>query len=747
MTFTWASLVRLLKKSAVYLLLFPAALAGVVWHLTRDLPREYTATATLYTGIASGYSITSTESARPDHATINNAFDNLIATIKARETVSEVGLRLLARHLTQQAPRPGELSQKALRNVRALVDKTLKTATVRGNEAATFANLRRLAAQPGNNTVKYLLFQSKTYYAVESILGRLTVARRNASDMLDLSCKSDEPAVCQQTLTYLIETFTRRYTQFRSSETDNVVAFFEQEARKSFSDLRGAEDQLTRYEVNNKIINYDEQSKYVASSKENTTSDFVKEKMALDAARTAREELERKLDEQGSVLMANGELTAKRSELAKAQTQLANATVYNYPPAQIEALRATVNRLSDDLKVSVRKYYNSTVTLGSVPQRELMDRYVSDAIRYQESAARVGVLEKRMREFDQIYTDMAPLGSSVNRLEREIGVAERQYLSILHGLNMARLRQKNLEMSGTLTVLDPPLLPMKPQPSIRKLLVIAAYVAGWMLVLAVALGRMLLSRKIATPERAESLTGLSLAAAFPVFRKKFRRFDLAYAEQCALEQLRATVLLETAEPNAPHAPCRLVVLFGTRPGGGKTWVGERLSNQFALAGHRVCFAYPDTSRADVRTGSSTLAYPVEWDFADTRQIGVFLQLLPGKGVGDFDYIFLELPNLRETAQPVRLIGQADLSLLVLSAEHPWTSADEGVLKRYQQAVAGPAAGVPVEGRPAARGPVQVVLNQVEPDRLAGLIGSVPKRKSRKSAKKTAQTKPELAETA
>lgn len=730
MTLTGPALVRLLKKSAVYLLFFPAALAGVVWHLTGELPREYISNATLYTGIASGYSITSTGNDRPDHITINNAFDNLIATIKSRETIGEVGLRLLARHLSLKAPKSEELGAAAFRNVQALVDNTLRKAIVRGNEGATFERLRALASRPGDNTVKYLLYQSKSYYAVESILGKLTVARRNNSDMLELSFKSDDPAVCQHTLQFLIEVFTRRYNSFKFSETNNVVAFFEEEARKSVGHLRGAEDQLTRYEVNNKIINYDEQSKYVASSKENTTSEYVKEKMALDAARSARTELEKKLDEQGSVLMANGELSARRSELAKAQSQYANATVYGYPPDQVEALRATVNRLSDDLKVAVRKYYNSTVTLGSVPQRELMDRYVSDAIRYQESAARVAVLEQRMREFDQIYTEMAPLGSSVNRLEREIGVAEREYLSILHGLNMARLRQKNLEMSGTLTILDPPLLPMKPQPSIRKLLVIAAYAAGWVLVLAVAFARLLLSRKIATPERAAQLTVLDLVAAFPLFRRKFRRFDLAYAEQCALEQLRAAVLLETAQPNAPHAPCRLVVLFGSRPGGGKTWVGERLSHQFARAGHRVCYAYPDdTARGEAETSAEVLPYPVQWDFADTQQIGVFLQLLPHQTAADFDYIFLELPNLRETAPPVRLIGQADLSLLVLAADHPWTTADEGVLRRYRQ---------------AAQRPVRLVLNRVEPDRLAGLLDAVPNRRSRKKASPQPEPTPEPA---
>jgi uncharacterized protein involved in exopolysaccharide biosynthesis len=731
MTITWPLVLRSLRKQAWLLVLFPAALAGVVVYFTQDMPREYTSTASLYTGIASGYSITSTDNQRLDNTAITNAFDNLIATIKARETVSEVSLRLLARHLSLRAPHFDQLGADAFENVQKLVDATLKKATVKGNEDATFANLQRLAQRPGTNTVKYLLYESTTYYAVESILNRVTVARRGSSDMLDLSCKSDDPAVCQQTLVFLIDVFKRRYTAFRFSETGNVVAYFEEQVRHSLGNLKGAEDRLTRYDVDNRIINYDEQSKYVASSREVTAADYVKEKMGLQAAQAAREALERKLDEQGSVLLANADLSARRTELAKAQTQLANASVYGAPAELIRQRQDSVARLSDELRVAVRRYYNSTTALGSMPQRALMDSYVENTIRFQEASARVAVMEKRLQEFDEIYTQMAPVGSSVNRLEREIGVAEREYLSILHGLNMARLRQKNLEMSGTLTVLDPPLLPMKPQPSIRKLLIIAAFLAGLVLALALVLGRALLNQRIATPDRAEQLTELPLAAAFPAVKRRFaRRYDLPYAEQCAIEHLRSNVLLETLVPNEPHAPCRLITLFSTRPATGKSWVGERLSNQFARAGHRVVYFRPETSAGEVTTEAETVTYPVEWDFADTRQIGVFMQLIPHQNLGELDYIFLEMPDLRHNALPVRLIGQSDLSLLVARADLPWRPADAHLLAQY---------------RKAARRSVMVVLDAVEPDLLTDLIGPVPRRGKGRKTKKAAVEQPDEVE--
>lgn len=725
MTLTWPLVRRLLRKNGLWLLLFPPALAGAVAYFTRGLPREYIATASIYTGIASGYSITSTDNERMDFTAVTNGFDNLIATVKARETLREVGLHLLARHLSLKAPHPAQLGPKAFQAVQEMRDPALRKAAVKDNEAATYANLLGLVASPDRNAVKYLLDESTTPYAVDVILANLTVARRNSSDMLDLSYKAADPAICQQTLEALIATFKRRYTEFRSSETNNVVAYFEEEVKKSLGNLKGAEDKMTKYGLDNKIINYAEQSKYVAAAKEGAIGDYVKEKMALDAARSARETLEKKLDEQGSVLLANQELTARRTELAKAQTQLANAVVYGHPAETIKKLQDDVARLSDELKVAVQRYYASTTSLGAMPQRELMSTYIDNAIRYQEAAARMGVMEKRITDFDQVYTELAPLGSSVSRIGREISVAEREYLSILHGLNLARLRQKDLQMSGTLTTLDPPMLPNKPQPSSQKLLVVASYLAGLMLVLSIAVGRTLLSRRVTSPERAGQFTELPLAGALPAVRKRFARYDLAGAEQKLLHQLRSTVLLETPEPTEAQRPYRLVTLLSTQPAQGKTWVGQRLRDQFARAGHRVLHLHPPLDEGEAAP-EGTVAYPVGWDFADVRQIDGLFENIPDRLAEEFDCIFLELPPLLDAPLPVHLVGQSDLSLLVVHAGSVWKTADGALLARY---------------RKAAQRPVMAVLNAVEPDFLGGLLGRMPKRKKGKTAPVAPPPKP------
>ena len=57
--------------------------ALAVLFLTKNTVKEYTSDCEVYTGIASGYGITSGDNDRVDYFAVNNAFDNLMATIKS----------------------------------------------------------------------------------------------------------------------------------------------------------------------------------------------------------------------------------------------------------------------------------------------------------------------------------------------------------------------------------------------------------------------------------------------------------------------------------------------------------------------------------------------------------------------------------------------------------------------------------------------------------------------------------------
>ena len=714
---------RLLRRKWIWLLLFPAISAATVVYLTRDMKREYVTNATIYTGLASGYSITSSEDSRVDYYAINNAFDNLITTIKSGETVEEVAMRLLASHLILTKPDPYRLGPKGFTDLAKLIDEgNRKALVVPGNEGATYERIRKVVNEPANNLLKKILYDTKSTYDIGGIVGRLTASRKNTSDMLELSFKADDPAVCQRTLAILIDVFRARYTRVKSSETDNVVRYFENKVDYSHKRLRGAENTLKNFGVNNKIINYDEQTKFIAESKEDMTTEYNREIMNFRAAKASFETLEKRLSTRLAVVTTNEDILARRTELAKVQLQLANAMVSGQPPAIIEPLQTKFQQLSDQLRDVARTYYNNTNTADGLPQGDVLADWLAKLLQYEESKARITVIEKRLKEYDAIYSEFAPLGSTLNQMEREVGVAEKEYLAVLHGLNLARLRQKNLEMSGSLTVLDVPKFPLAPQPSKRMVLVLASFLAGFVVVFAFLLTRELLIKGLRTPEQAEAKIGLPLAAAFPLATSRSCQYGVLHIEENMLEQLRSVILVETLSA-APQNPYYLIILFSTRPGGRATWVGEHVSNQLAKAGHQVAYLFP-AQPAEAAYIPNTAAhwgtYPVETDFADTKRIETLIEQSEITNDIDYSFVFLELPVLREVAVPAYLVAQANLSLLVVNALTGWARVDTVLCDLY---------------RKATRGRVMMVVDQVEPDLLEPLLGPIERRKKERRKKK------------
>ena len=83
-------------------------------------------------------------------------------------------------------------------------------------------------------------------------------------------------------------------------------------------------------------------------------------------------------------------------------------------------------------------------------------------------------MNKRNKEFQKTYSNYAPAGANLKRIEREIDVAEQEYLEILHGLNLAKLKYQDTQLSSNLKAVDLPYFPLKPMPSKRMIIIIAA---------------------------------------------------------------------------------------------------------------------------------------------------------------------------------------------------------------------------------------------------------------------------------
>ena len=376
---SFVQFLRVLSKNLKWLIIFPVLVALLVYFLTGKLPREYESGTTVYTGIASGYSITSGEEApRTDFFSINNAFDNLLATVTARQTLEEVAIKLLAQHLLLEMPDPLILSEKSFTELRNIITDERALMVVPGNFAATVEKITRYKNSSTNNIVVILLSDPKGHYSLSSINKNLTASRKSSSDFIVLTYKSDDPGVCLNSLKFITEVFIEKYKSLKGSETVNVLKWFEARLKDAAAELNNSENKLKDFGIRNKIINYYEQAKAVAIENETNETDYYKELMAYEAHKRAVARLEDQLESREILLRNNAELNRLRKELGIAHEEYERAKIYTNSPEKVAKLATKVDAIKQEIRLWVLQYYSLNNTIESVPMNIVLEGWLKE---------------------------------------------------------------------------------------------------------------------------------------------------------------------------------------------------------------------------------------------------------------------------------------------------------------------------------------------------------------------------------
>jgi uncharacterized protein involved in exopolysaccharide biosynthesis len=709
---------RIIGSKLKWLILFPSIIAVLVYFLTSKLPKEFVSGASVYTGIASGVNSSNTDDngqSNFDYNAVNNAFDNLMVTIHSRQTSEEVAVKLLAKHLMLKEPELSTLSQEGFDLLAVQIPQDERNSLIGKNEAETTEKILKELHSSGDNFIAELINSNKGFYSIETINSNLTVKRKQSSDFIDISFKSSDPGVAVWTVRLLSETFISKFKYLKGSETINVVKWFETRLQEAAADLNNSEDKLKDFGVKNKIINYQEQTKFLAEEKELNESNYYKELSNNEASKRAIARLEDKLENRDVLLKNNEELNRLRKKLGDANEQLERAKIYGNPVASIDILSNKVNALKKEIQLYVLQYYSLNHTIESVPQENILNKWLNETLIADESEARLKVHIDRRKEFDRQYVEFSPLGMQMSRLEREIDVAEKQYLEILHGLHLAKLRQQNIEMSNNLQVTDAPSFPTKPIQSRRLPLIIISFLASFFLLLVYFIARDLLDSTIKNGERAEELTGLKLFSALPITSND----DLANAKlENTLLDFAVTNLKIELENSNESISNYLITVISNREQEGKTYASNKLAEKLYSLDYSVLFLTNDERVDDIETEDRrfrAIRYDVTSKLFSARSEQNLLPEFSRVNKEAYNFIILEVPAISVNAIPNQLIKNSKLSLLMLDSRRSWATSDNYMLNLFQKATNN-------------SNKIMVWLNYVTPKNLTGLVG-VPHHKS------------------
>lgn len=693
---------RFLYRIRWWLIIAPLLVALVVILRTRNMERSYPVDMTIYTGIVSGYAMETGETNIQSSTVVNNTIDNIINIILSKETLREVCLHLYARHMIYGDPDEDNEYIRAVnyRHLQRITPEAVKKLIDKSSEDKTVENLKGYEKASPHNFV-YGLFNWNHPHYCYAALSTIKVVRLGNSDMLRVFYAANDPGVAYQTLLLLNKLYTREYKTLQFGSTSNAIRYFEEELARVGKELRENEDSLTNYNVRNRIINYDEQTKQVAALDKEYDLRYQDILLNYNSANASIRHLEMQLDENVQYLKGNAEFLTKLNRVSDLNTRVAemeafytDSTSSVYTQRQLNNYKQQLEQAEKELVDFSQSFSNRKYTREGYPTSNFVTQWLEELLKLEKSKAEIKVLETHKKELDKQYSHFSPIGSTIKRQERSIDFIERNYLSILSSLNAARLRLKSLEMnSASLKLINPPVFPLNAEPSKRKMLVMGAYAGSLVFLLGFFLLVDLLDRTLRDRIRTEHITGAKVLGAFPGKGKlRQRRYTKTYQDQAV--RYLTNALQDYFKPG-DFSP--VVNIISMEAGTGKTFLTDLLGDYWTNQGITV----------------RTMRYEKDFDptspeflFAGSIREFVEEDMKSERGI-----VLVEHAPAGTYSIPKTLLHEASVNLLIVRADWGWKDSDKHLLIRLQEQ--------------SGTTPVLICLNRAEKEVVESFTGMLP----------------------
>ena len=483
--------------------------------MTRNMERQYDTNTTIYTGMITGYNIEGGAGTAGGNAQTN--INNLMLIITTDNTIHEVSLRLFARCMMYGNEKKDNnyISAEHFRALNASVPAEVKALINRNNETATYTNLKAYE-KPSRDNFIFSLTNYHPYFGLNNITSRLKVTQFSKSDIINIGYSANDAGIAYNTLDILNDVFARQYQQIRYGETNNVIKYFEREVARLYRMLCDAEDDLIAYNIQNRIINYGEQTKVIANldgTQQTSDNDLL---MNYTVSKAMMDYLERQLGDRAKKLTNNKDFTDKVKDISRIQSRISNLRLMsseggsNNAEAQQELANAQeeLKKTTDEVKNLTRALQaDANSTDQGVKANTMLEKWLEQVLVSEETKARLSAQDIMRQNIDRQFLFFAPIGATLGRKDRHIGFVESNYMEMLKALNAARLRQRNLQMTtATLRVLNPPLFPLNALPTNRMMILLGAYLLTFVMTAIYFFLIELLDRTLRDRMRSERIT-------------------------------------------------------------------------------------------------------------------------------------------------------------------------------------------------------------------------------------------------
>lgn len=650
---------RFLYRIRYQLVLGSLVVTALVAYFTQFMQKKYTVNTSIYTGITSNTGLES--ESKPDWMSVNNTFDNLVNLTKSKGTLEIVSMKLLALNLINGNHEVDNkyITAKNYQNLITIVPKEILDLVDKESFEKTIINFKKYKQDDTHNFF-IKLFNGFTPYYSYGALSSVIVKRLGNSDLIDIAYTSTDPGIALTTVKLLSEELRISYNQLKYKTADDIVKYYENEQKRLRNQLNKLENELTDYNIENSVINYQEQTKAIAGSYADFENRYEETIRRISSSSQLIEGLQQYMQVRAKLVESNDEFIKALEEISKINGKITEIEIFTTEEAQntdLELLKYKEELKNTEKKVALltNQINNYKDSKEGVSISGLVDEWLAQTIINIKAKAELKILEERKKNYAEQYKNYSPVGTQINRQEREIHVTEESYLQVLHALNMAKMKQKNLQLtSASLNTISEPTYPLFSDKSKRMLLIIAAFAGSLIFIIGLNLIVELLDRTLRDVERARRLTNMQVLGAFTGNQQlKYRGFIKA------CNRISASYTCNRLIQYMKKEKTLYINILSIDKKEGKSFVSQYLIDYWEEKGFNVKYLTAGKDfPIDAKYLSSSDLKPYYID--DNNQIDIFI---------------LEYPAIKNNSLPVDLLNKSDVNILIANARRVWKNSD------------------------------------------------------------------------
>ena len=649
-------------------------ITALVAYFSQFLEKKYTVTTSIYTGITSNTGLN--DETRPDWQAVNNTYDNLVNLTKSRGTLENVSLKLLALNLMHGDPEIDNLyitanNYKKLiasvpEEILLLVDATSLDKTV---------NLFKEYKYSDSRNYLHELFNGSSAFYSYNALSSIIIRRQGNSDLIEIAYTSTDPGITWNTVKLVSEELKYSYNNLRYQTANDIVKYYEEELKKLRVQLNKQENELTDYNVKNSVINYIEQTKAIAHSFADFENRYEETRRNYESSSSIIKNLEQYMDIRTKLVKSNEEFINTLAEVSRISGKITE--IETFTSDEMLSKDQELVKYREELRDAEKKIGLITNNINSYKESKeglaiegLVQEWLNQTLIQAKAQADLKVLNERKNDFADQYKNYSPIGTRINQQEREIHVTEQSYLEVLHALNMAKMKQKNLQLtSSNLNTISDASYPLFSDKGKRFLLVIAAFIGSIIFIIGLNLVIELLDRTLRDAERARRLTGMNILGAFTGRNSqlKYRGF----VKTC--NRISAAYACNRLTPYIKKGDTLCINILSLEEKEGKTFISRYFQESWEELGFNVKY---------LRVGQDI---PIDASLFMAEHIDKHIQLESRP-----DILIVEYPSIQQYGVPSHLLGSSQVNLLVANACRVWKNSDTELVKYLRDITEGTA---------------------------------------------------------